>query len=59
MRMQQVLWEEVPMVELTTKWWCRTFHNKMMRPVNGSYRCAECLREWPVNWDLEVPTARL
>ncbi len=58
MRMQQVFLEEVPMVELTTKWWCRTFHTKMMRPVSGHYLCAECLREWPVNWDLEVLTAR-
>jgi hypothetical protein len=55
--MQEVFREEVPMVELTTKWWCRTFHSKMMRPVNGHYLCAECLRDWPVHWDLEVITA--
>jgi hypothetical protein len=29
-----------------------------MLPVGGRYLCAECLREWPVNWDLEVLTAR-
>ena len=44
------------MVELTAKWWCRTFHDRLMRPVSGHYRCGECLREWPVNWDLEVLT---
>ncbi len=45
------------MIELTAKWWCRTFHTKTMRPVRGHYQCAECLHEWPVNWDLEVLTA--
>jgi len=45
------------MLELVGKWWCRTFHEKVMRPVCGHYRCAECLRQWPVNWDSEVPTA--
>jgi len=45
------------MIELTAKWWCRTFHTKTMRPVRGYYRCAECLHEWPVNWDREVLTA--
>ena len=45
------------MIELTAIWWCRTFHTKIMRPVRGHYRCAECLHEWPVNWDLEVVLA--
>ena len=45
------------MLEFVRKWWCRTFHEKVMRPICGNYRCAECLREWPVNWGVEVPTA--
>jgi hypothetical protein len=57
--MQEVFQEEDPMIELTAKWWCRTFHTKTMRPVRGYYRCAECLHVWPVNWDLEVlPTPK-
>jgi len=43
------------MLEVAGKWWCRTFHKKVMRPVCGHYRCAECLREWPVNWGLDLP----
>lgn len=45
------------MVELATKWWCRTFHEKLMRPVRGHYRCAECLREWPVSWEISNATS--
>ena len=39
------------MLEFVAKWWCRAFHQKVMRPVRGQYRCAECLREWPVAWE--------
>lgn len=45
------------MIELASRWWCRTFHRKVMRPVRGHYRCAECFREWPVHWDDHVATA--
>lgn len=45
------------MIEFAGKWWCKTFHQKVMRPVRGHYRCGECLREWPVNWGIEQPTA--
>ncbi len=38
------------------EWWCRLFHNELMRPVGGVYRCRACLREFPVPW--EQPHAR-
>jgi len=44
------------MLEFAGKLWCKTLHQKVMRPVCGHYRCAECLREWPVNWGIEVTT---
>ena len=45
------------MLEFAEKWWCRTFHQKVMRPVSGHYRCAECLRKWPVSWEIGMVTA--
>ena len=44
------------MMELLLRWWCRRFHNQLFRPAHGQYRCAVCLRTWPVRW-LEVPAA--
>jgi hypothetical protein len=41
------------MFEAILRWWCREFHTKVLRPVRGKYICAECLREWPVAWELE------
>ena len=35
------------------RWICKHFHNEVFRPVRGEYRCAECLRTWPVQWDAE------
>lgn len=45
------------MIELASRWWCRRFHRKVMRPVRGHYRCAECFREWPVHWEDEASAA--
>ena len=39
------------MIEQCQKWWCRHFHNELLRPVRGEYRCAVCLRTWPVPWE--------
>ena len=39
------------MIELCQKWWCRHFHDRLLRPVHGQYRCAICLRTWPVPWE--------
>lgn len=30
--------------------WCRAFHKAPMWPVNGYYRCPDCLRTFPVAW---------
>lgn len=38
------------MLEAIAVWWCRQTHRKIMTPVNGQYKCAECLREFPVTW---------
>lgn len=37
-------------MEPLKKWWCKHFHRQVFRPVNGMYRCGECLRTWPVPW---------
>src|ERR1051325_2536073 len=41
----------VQMVEQYFRWWCKQFHTQVFRPVRGQYRCAECLRTWPVPWN--------
>ena len=40
------------MFEQMMKWWCRNFHSEIFRPVNGEYRCAVCLRTFPVEWQV-------
>ena len=30
--------------------YCRWFHRDISRPVNGKYRCWECLREYDLEW---------
>jgi hypothetical protein len=39
---------EVP--ELLARQWCRVAHKDPMWPVNGQYRCPECLRTFEVPW---------
>ena len=41
-------------MEPVFRWWCKHFHNQVFRPVRGEYRCAECLRTWPVQWGAEA-----
>lgn len=40
------------MFERIMKWWCRNFHDEIFRPVHGEYRCAVCLRTYPVDWQV-------
>ena len=30
--------------------YCRAFHGAISRPVNGKYRCWQCLREFDIQW---------
>lgn len=30
--------------------YCRAFHRSISRPVNGKYRCWQCLREFDMEW---------
>jgi hypothetical protein len=30
--------------------YCRLFHNAISHPVNGTYRCWTCLREFETGW---------
>lgn len=39
------------MFELVSRFWCLHFHKSLMRPVHGTYKCATCLRMWPVPWE--------
>jgi len=32
--------------------WCITVHRSAMWPVHGRYRCAVCLREYPVQFEV-------
>lgn len=29
---------------------CRALHGRPFHPINGVYRCRQCLRTWPVPW---------
>jgi hypothetical protein len=40
----------VSLSEQFSRLWCRAFHPQPMWPVNGYYRCPECLRAYPVPW---------
>jgi hypothetical protein len=31
--------------------WCHTMHRSPMWPVNGKYRCPDCMREFSVPWE--------
>jgi hypothetical protein len=39
------------MFDFVSKWWCRIAHQNVYRPIRGYYRCATCLRAWPVPWE--------
>ncbi len=34
-----------------SRMWCQAMHPSPMWPVNGQYRCPECLRVYPVAWE--------
>lgn len=40
----------LPLWERVSRVWCRAFHRPPMWPVNGHYRCPDCLRTYPVTW---------
>jgi hypothetical protein len=31
--------------------WCRLMHGAPMWPIHGRYRCATCMRVYPVPWE--------
>ncbi|MFN7998559.1 MAG: hypothetical protein U0Q18_33360 [Bryobacteraceae bacterium] len=35
-----------------TRLWCRMTHAGPMWPISGEYRCATCLRKYPVSWEV-------
>lgn len=35
---------------ITARFYCRTFHRSLSRPVRGKYRCWKCLREFDAPW---------
>lgn len=36
--------------------WCRMMHRDPMWPVNGQYRCPDCLRTYDVPWEKKPVT---
>lgn len=39
-------------LETLSRFWCRATHRQPMWPVNGMYRCSQCLRTYRVPWDI-------
>ena len=33
--------------------WCRNLHSKAMWPIQGKYTCPDCLRQYPVVWEVK------
>ncbi|MDX2153787.1 MAG: hypothetical protein SFV54_23800 [Bryobacteraceae bacterium] len=39
--------------------WCQLMHPSPMWPVNGQYRCPECMRVYQVPWEERAPGVKL
>ncbi len=37
-------------INSVSNWFCRKFHHKITRPMNGKYYCLECCREFNSPW---------
>jgi hypothetical protein len=37
-------------IAVSGRLYCRSFHGAISRPVNGRYRCWQCLREFELGW---------
>ena len=38
--------------------WCKQVHGRAMWPIKGKYICPQCLREYPVKWELSRDGSR-
>ncbi len=43
--------------EVPARAWCKAMHPDPMWPVGGFYRCPECLRQYPVQWESQPKPA--
>ena len=43
--------------EVPARAWCKLMHPDPMWPVGGFYRCPECLRQYPVQWESQPKPA--
>ena len=39
------------MLERIATAWCQRMHTDVTWPIHGRYRCSQCLREYPVEWE--------
>jgi len=49
-------------MEGSARAWCKLMHRDPMWPVRGYYRCRQCLRQYPVPWEirqLPAPVAEI
>ena len=47
------------MLEWVSKVWCNAAHRRAMWPMAGHYLCAQCLRAYPVCWEMPSVAAHL
>jgi hypothetical protein len=47
------------MLEWVSKVWCSAAHRRAMWPMAGHYLCAQCLRAYPVCWEMPSVAAHL
>lgn len=47
------------LIDRIEKFWCVTMHTATMWPIHGSYRCATCLREYPVGFEPQAYSRRI
>jgi len=46
-------------MEAPGRFWCKLTHRDPMWPIHGYYLCRECLRQYPVQWELHPQPASI
>jgi hypothetical protein len=46
-------------MERAARAWCKFKHHDPMWPVSGYYRCPDCLRQYPVAWEVQPMPAQI
>jgi hypothetical protein len=45
------------MLNWISELWCKKMHSRAMWPIHGKYICPNCLRSYPVAWEVRSADA--